>query len=55
LYVCNIQELFSASRRSDDKEEDVNEKSNDHSEEMFAPSMPAMNLKLDSAPPDDDV
>ncbi|KAK7351697.1 hypothetical protein VNO77_11322 [Canavalia gladiata] len=53
--IGDSQELFSDSQRSDTKDEDVNEKFNNPSEEMFAPSMLAMNLKLDSAPPDDDV
>ncbi|XP_027356966.1 nucleolar transcription factor 1-B [Abrus precatorius] len=52
--IDDTQELFSDSQGSDTKDDDVNEKSNNLSEEMFAPSMLSMNLKLDSAPPDDD-
>jgi len=55
LFICNFQELFSDSERSDTKEDAVNEKSNNPPEEVFAPSMLSMNLKLDSAYPDDDV
>lgn len=40
---------------SDIKDEAVNEKLSNPSEEVFAPSMLAMNLTLDSAPLDDDV
>ncbi|KAG5033893.1 hypothetical protein JHK85_009195 [Glycine max] len=50
-----LTELYTDSERSDTKDEAVNDKSNNPSEEVFAPSMLAMNLKLDSAPPDDDV
>ncbi|XP_020219322.1 myb-like protein X [Cajanus cajan] len=52
--IGDTQELFSDSERSDTKDEAAHEKSNNPSE-VFAPSMLAMNLKLDSAPPDDDV
>ncbi|XP_061370685.1 uncharacterized protein LOC133313334 [Gastrolobium bilobum] len=53
--IGDTQELFSASQRGDTEDEDVNEKPNNPSEEVFVSSMLAMNLKLDSAPPDDDV
>ncbi|KAL3022772.1 hypothetical protein AAZX31_04G032600 [Glycine max] len=53
--IGDTQELYTDSERSDTKDEAVNDKSNNPSEEVFAPSMLAMNLKLDSAPPDDDV
>ncbi|TKY75140.1 DNA ligase [Spatholobus suberectus] len=53
--IGDTQELFTDSERSDTKDEAVNKKSNNPSEEVFVPSMLAMNLKLDSAPPDDDV
>ncbi|RDX70477.1 hypothetical protein CR513_50272, partial [Mucuna pruriens] len=53
--IGDTQELVSDSERTDTKDEAVNEKSNNPSEEVFAPSMLAMNLKLDSAPCDEDV
>ncbi|CAK8568984.1 unnamed protein product [Lathyrus sativus] len=53
--VDDTQDLFSDSEMSDIKEEAVNEKLSNPSEEVFAPSMLAMNLTLDSAPIDDDV
>ncbi|BAT77777.1 hypothetical protein VIGAN_02037200 [Vigna angularis var. angularis] len=53
--IGDTQELFSDSERSETKEDAVNEKSNNPSEEVFAPSLLSMNLKLDSAYPDDDV
>ncbi|KAL9312921.1 hypothetical protein ACSQ67_018373 [Phaseolus vulgaris] len=53
--IGDTQELFFDSERSDTKGEAVNEKSNNPSEEVFVPSMLSMNLKLDSASPDDDV
>ncbi|XP_014498812.1 transcriptional regulator ATRX isoform X2 [Vigna radiata var. radiata] len=52
--IGDTQELFSDSERSETKEDAVNEKSNNPSEEVFAPSLLSMNLKLDSACPDDD-
>ncbi|CAI8599982.1 unnamed protein product [Vicia faba] len=55
--VDDTQDLFSDSdsEMSDIKEEAVNEKLSNPSEEVFAPYMLAMNLTLDSAPIDDDV
>ncbi|KHN22263.1 hypothetical protein glysoja_022019 [Glycine soja] len=53
--IGDTQELYTDSERNDTKDEAVNEKSNNPSEEVFAPLMLAMNLKLDSAPPDDYV
>ncbi|XP_058785330.1 uncharacterized protein LOC131660174 [Vicia villosa] len=53
--VDDTQDLFSDSEMIDIKEEAVNEKLSNPSEEVFAPSMLAMNLTLDSAPVDDDV
>ncbi|KAK7310898.1 hypothetical protein RJT34_08684 [Clitoria ternatea] len=52
--ISDTQELFLDSERSDAKDEAVNERSNNPSEEVVAPSMLAMNLQLDAAPPDDD-
>ncbi|KAK7352343.1 hypothetical protein VNO80_17763 [Phaseolus coccineus] len=53
--IGDTQELFFDSERSDTKGDAGNEKSNNPSEEVFVPSMLSMNLKLDSASPDDDV
>ncbi|OIV89805.1 hypothetical protein TanjilG_30554 [Lupinus angustifolius] len=54
--IGDTQELYSDSERSDAKDEAVNEKPNNPSEEVSEePSMFAMNLHFDSAPPDDDV
>lgn len=52
LSICNFQDLYSDSQRSDAKVEALNEKLSSPLE-VFEPSIPAMNLKLDSAPPDD--
>ncbi|KEH36146.1 hypothetical protein MTR_3g111740 [Medicago truncatula] len=53
--VDDTQDLFSDSEINDIKEEALNGKLNKPSEEVFAPSMLSMNLKLDSAPVDDDM
>ncbi|KAK7283348.1 hypothetical protein RIF29_12800 [Crotalaria pallida] len=53
--ISDTQELFSDSERSDAKDEAANEKPGNPSEEVFEPSMFAMNLQLDSAPLDDVV
>lgn len=55
LFVFDFYDLFSDSEMSDIKEEAVNEKLSNLSEEVFAPSVLAMNLTLDSTPLDDDV
>ncbi|KAK2446381.1 hypothetical protein QL285_017198 [Trifolium repens] len=53
--VDDTQDLFSDSEINEIKEEALNAKLNKPSEEVFAPSMLAMNLKFDSAPLDDDI
>ncbi|KAE9609407.1 hypothetical protein Lal_00020509 [Lupinus albus] len=52
--IGDIQEIYSHSERSDVEDEAVNEKLNNPSKEVSGPSMFAMNLTFDSAPPDDD-
>ncbi|CAJ1973319.1 unnamed protein product [Sphenostylis stenocarpa] len=52
--IGETQELFSDSERSGIKEEAVNEKFSNPSEQVFAPPMLSMNLKLDSVLHDDD-
>ncbi|KAJ7966739.1 DNA ligase-like protein [Quillaja saponaria] len=51
--VDDTQELFSYSQTSDAKDGQQNEKPSSPLEEVFAPSIRAINLKSDSAPPDD--
>ncbi|XP_057973369.1 uncharacterized protein LOC131161552 [Malania oleifera] len=51
----DTQDLFSDSQASDTKDERPNEQCDNPIEEVLAPSLLTMNLKLDSAPPDDDV
>ncbi|KAI4336891.1 hypothetical protein L6164_015368 [Bauhinia variegata] len=51
--IDDTQELFSDSETTDTKDELGNEKANSPLEEVFTPSTLVMNLKLDSAPPDD--
>ncbi|OIV96337.1 hypothetical protein TanjilG_09764 [Lupinus angustifolius] len=53
--IGDTQEIYSHSERSGVKDEAVNEKPNNLSNEVSEPSTFAMNLQLDSAPPDDDV
>jgi hypothetical protein len=55
LFAFYFQDLFSDSEINEIKEEALNAKLNKPSEEVFAPSMLAMNLKFDSAPLDDDM
>ncbi|KAJ7958050.1 DNA ligase-like protein [Quillaja saponaria] len=51
--VNDTQELFSDSQTSDAKDGQQNVKPSSPLEEVFAPSILAMNLKYDSVPPDD--
>ncbi|XVE94736.1 hypothetical protein REPUB_Repub02eG0035000 [Reevesia pubescens] len=51
--VNDTQDLFSDSQTSDSKDEIGEKTPNSPLEEVLAPSMLALNLKLDSAPPDD--
>nr|KJB14520.1 hypothetical protein B456_002G128800 [Gossypium raimondii] len=51
--VNDTQDLFSDSQTSDSKDELADETPNSPLEEVLAPSVLAMNLKLDSAPLDD--
>ncbi|XP_050124087.1 uncharacterized protein LOC126601421 isoform X1 [Malus sylvestris] len=51
--IDDTQDLFSDNQTSDDKDGLPNDDSKSPLEEVFAPSILAMNLKLDSAPPDD--
>ncbi|XVE69912.1 hypothetical protein DITRI_Ditri10aG0029700 [Diplodiscus trichospermus] len=51
--VNDTQDLFSDSQTSDSKVELAEETPNSPLEEVLAPSLLALNLKLDSAPPDD--
>ncbi|XVF63894.1 hypothetical protein PTKIN_Ptkin09bG0123200 [Pterospermum kingtungense] len=51
--VNDTQDLFSDSQTSDSKDELAEETPNSPLEEVLAPSLLALNLKLDSAPPDD--
>ncbi|MED6118425.1 hypothetical protein PIB30_002131 [Stylosanthes scabra] len=53
--IDDTQELTNLSQSADINDDDVCEKPINTSEEVPASSMPAMDLKLDSAPPDDDV
>ncbi|CAL0319007.1 unnamed protein product [Lupinus luteus] len=53
--IGDTQEIYSHSKKSDVKDEAVNEKPNNPLKEVSEPSMFAMNLQFDSAPPDDDV
>ncbi|KAF7829688.1 myb-like protein X [Senna tora] len=49
--IDDTQEIYSNSQRSDARDEALNELNSPL--EVFEPSIPTMNLKLDSAPPDD--
>ncbi|KAM1133318.1 hypothetical protein ACFX19_043290 [Malus domestica] len=51
--IDDTQDLFSDSQTTDSKDDLPNDDPKSPLEEVFAPSIPAMNLKLDSAPPDD--
>ncbi|XVF36130.1 hypothetical protein REPUB_Repub19eG0031900 [Reevesia pubescens] len=51
--VNDTQDLFSDSQTSDSKDEVAEETPSSPLEEVLAPSLLALNLKLDSAPPDD--
>ncbi|ONI32712.1 hypothetical protein PRUPE_1G381400 [Prunus persica] len=51
--IDDTQELFSDSQTTDSKDDLPNEAPSSPLEEVFAPSILAMNLKLDSAPPYD--
>ncbi|KAL5558073.1 hypothetical protein UlMin_034284 [Ulmus minor] len=53
--IDDTQELFSDSQTSDEKNDQPDETPSSPLEEEFVPSVLAMNLKLDSAPPDDDI
>ncbi|KAL5845069.1 hypothetical protein ACOSQ4_011027 [Xanthoceras sorbifolium] len=51
--IRDTQDLFSESQTSGSKDEPPNETPSSPLEEVLAPSLLAMNLKFDSAPPDD--
>ncbi|KAB2619641.1 IWS1-like protein [Pyrus ussuriensis x Pyrus communis] len=51
--IDDTQDLFSDNQTTGDKDGLPNDDSKSPLEEVFAPSLLAMNLKLDSAPPDD--
>ncbi|KAK9270716.1 hypothetical protein L1049_026299 [Liquidambar formosana] len=51
--IDDTQDLFCYSQTSDSKDDLPSEQDDSPPEEVFAPSLLTMNLKLDSAPPDD--